>query len=141
MKCRLIRRATAHNVKYDKGQPPVIWELPHGVEIGDSAAPVMPLIISPTESIPDFWVSLPEGTVIIDRNCWQLCCWQFGADPPYAEPADDECAALVDADTKARPDAIDRIYQLSQRADDRTAYGRHIKRLALAYGLISPDEE
>jgi hypothetical protein len=114
--------------------------LPHGVEVGDSSAPFIPLATSADEVIPDFWVSLPEGTVIVDRSCWQLCCWQFGNDPPYAEPADDECAALVDADTKARPDAMERIYELSKNANKHTAFGRHITRLAVTYGLIGREE-
>jgi len=135
MKCRLIRPALAHNVKYDISPSPVRWEMPSGVVVGDRNAPYVAAC-----GVDDYHVMLPVETVIEDRNAWMLCCWQFGANPPYAEPADDECQAAYETDTKKRPDAMDRIADEARNADPETAHGRHMLRLAQAYGLIYREE-
>lgn len=134
MKARLIRPAMAHNVRYDITANPVKWYLPDGVVVGSRWAPTFW-----HDGAEDGMVQLPVGTVIEDSEVWRLCCWQFGNDPPFAEPADDECHARVELSDKNRPEAIEQIADWARQADRSSAVGRYAIRLAVAYGLQSRD--
>lgn len=125
MICRIIREIDGHNPAYDKNPNPAKVTLPDGSV--------------PSLEMPEF-VTWPVGTVIEHPQAGILCCYGVKNSPPVAQPVDEEAKAFAAADMADRPARIEELNRQYRESDPDTSLGRHLKRMAIAYGLAEDRE-
>ncbi len=125
MICRIIREVAGQNPAYDNNPSPAKVTLPDGSV--------------PTLDMPEIIV-WPVGTLIEHPQAGILCCYGVANSPPVAQAVDDEAKAFAAADMADRPARIEELNRQYMAADPDTALGRHLKRMAIAYGLVDDAE-
>jgi hypothetical protein len=126
MICRIIRANEGHNPAY--------------VEGGDAAIVTLPDGSHPTREMPEF-LTWPVGTLIEHRHAGILCCYGYANAPPIAEPADEEAQAYFASNMAGRADRIEVLRKMWEESSPRTPRGKHLRELAIAYGLTTEDAE
>lgn len=85
---------------------------------------------------------IPVGTIEEGPDAWILCGPQYGNEPAFCEPVDDEAKARVAlylAEVEGRKEWL---REAAAAADPATAYGRHLIDMAQRYGVWEgPDDE
>lgn len=94
--------------------------------------------------VPMF-IELPVGYEVEGLHVWGFCCNGYMNEPPFAEPADDECREKVlEWNEKVRPKQLDQIQQMLRPANLKKLSKKqqeHVRDLGRSYGLGEPDNE